>query len=176
MFIISPYRYVAAVTGATWDPVNKGPMAVLSDGNLSVTRSAGTGFQSVRTTTALSVGSATFTYNPEDAANLVPLIGVCNASFDIMGADNIGVNANGIGVYSNGDIAGGPGGSTGLSFDTGDVATLTLNRPANTLTIQKNGGAGYVIAISSLTGANLYLACSVFSSAGKITANFSGWA
>lgn len=172
-FLVNPFRF-AVVAGTTWDPANKGANATLSDGNLSVTRATGSGQQSVRTTVARATGSATMTYNPEDAANTYPVIGVCNPTFGITGGTPLG-DANSIGIFSSGDISGGPGGSTGLTFDTGDVATLTLNRPANTLAIQKNGGASVPIDISSLSGTNLYFACSVFDSTGKITANFSGF-
>lgn len=163
------------VSGTTWDPANKGAAVTLSDANLSATRTTGSGYQSVRSTVARATGSATFTYNPEDAANLVPLIGICNSTFVITGGSPIGSDANAIGIFSNGDLAGGPGGNTGLDFNTGDIATLTLVRAANTLTIQKNGGAGAVIDISSISGATLYMATSVFSSAGKITADFTGF-
>lgn len=172
-FLVNPFRF-AVVAGTTWDPANKGANVTLSDANLSATRATGSGVQSVRTTVARATGSGTFTYNPEDAANFFPLIGVCNATFLVTTNISLG-DSNSVGIFSNGDIAGGPGGTTGLTFDTGDVATLTLNRPGNNLTIQKNGGTGVNIDISSVSGTNLYFACSVFDSAGKITANFSGF-
>lgn len=173
-FLVNPFRF-AVVAGTTWDPANKGAAVTLSDANLSATRTTGTGNQSVRSTVARATGAATLTYNPEDAPNLYPLIGICNATFAITGSNPLGSDANSLGIFSNGDINGGPGGSTGLDFNTGDVATLTLNRAANTLTIQKNGGTGVPIDISSISGATLYMATSVFSSAGKITANFAGF-
>lgn len=169
-FLVNPFRF-AVVSGTTWG--SKGPDVTLTDADLSASRATGTGTQSVRSSVARSTGSATLTYNPEDAVNLFPLIGICNVSADL--SMGLGPDANSIGIFSNGDINGGPGGNTGLDFNTGDVATLTLNRPANTLTIQKNGGTGVPIDISTVSGATLYIAASVRSSAGKITANFTGF-
>lgn len=128
----------AAVTPTTWNPADKGASFALSNGNLTVTRAAGGGAESLRGTlsrTGKRYFEIVVTASGSDAS---PAIANTTASLSAY----LGVDTNGVCLYgANGQVLynGGVLLATGSPIAIGEVVGFAYNSTAGLLWVYRGG-------------------------------------
>lgn len=148
-FNVGLYESSLSITYATYDPLNKGPDSTLSNGNRTLTGTAG------------PAGSATSTIGKTRGRWYWEAVMDAGASSILVGIDEFvsthnypGFDARSVGYHS-------PGGNRyisnvpaayGASFTVGDVIGIALDRSGRTLTFYKNNVSQGATDLASLLG------------------------
>ncbi|MDQ8051069.1 SPRY domain-containing protein [Luteibacter sp.] len=162
------------VTTVTWDPANKASEVVLSNGNLTATKTTTDSYGMARSTTSKTTGKHYFeVYVNSGASSPFIQIGVVNASASL--TSGVGNTADGWSYYedtgqkaNNGSFS-----SYGALYTTGDVIGVALNLDDGEVSFLKNNAAQGV-AFTGLSGP-LYAAISVYRQLGpphQVTGRF----
>lgn len=167
----------AGTAYATWSPTDLAASLTLSNGNLTVTNTSGSGSISYRTgraTIGKTAGKWYWEVTINDLTNSAGFIGVALSSQSL--TNFIGVSGGGWSYQatngncnSNGSVA------YGTSWTTGDVIGVALNVDAGTVTFYKNGtslGTIQAAGCTSVTGGTVYPAYTEGRNGHQFTANF----
>lgn len=135
------YKPASVASFTTWDPANKGPNVVLSNGNLSVTVTSGYAgaFQNVKALASASSGKKYFEWK-SDLQQTFGLPGICNGS-QSMDGEFLGGTANSVGFVADGRVyVANVNVSTIQTYAQGDTVCVALDIGNQMIWFRTNGG------------------------------------
>lgn len=151
-----------------WNPSDKAGVVVLSNSNLTASRSGGTGYACVRGDTGQSSGDWTFEVNVDARGDNVG-VGIANTVESL--SVYPGSTWESVGYFYDGWMQNGGANVTMATYTIGDIISVRARKTANEVLFYKNGTLIYTWT-GVLTTGDWYPIVSVRASTDQLTANF----